>query len=161
MIIIASIRPVGAFPTPFLVRRGQVRRGQVRRGQVRRGQVRRGQVRRGQVRRGQVRRGAIELLPVALDLAGRPNGDDLRVLVVVTGCAPAAQQIPGLVQLDLELTQPRVLSVRAHGAVLNASAKRVLFLDELGNVFLNRPVLHGHLHMATYPIVTATAAPPP
>jgi hypothetical protein len=104
---------------------------------------------------------ATDLLPVALDLAGRPHGDTIGILVVVTGRPPTAQEIPGLVKLNLELAQPRVFGVRAHGAVLNASAERVLFLDELGNVFLNRPVLHGHLHLATYPIVTATAAPPP
>jgi len=83
------------------------------------------------------------LLPVALHLGDRTGLHLVRIRVVVPGGPPPAQQIPALIEFDLDRLQPRMLLVRADRARLYRAAQPVLLGDEIRDPVLNRTILHG------------------
>src|SRR4029078_2253644 len=85
------------------------------------------------------------LLAVALDLAGRPDVRALRVLAALTASPSLTQQVPALVQLDLELAQPRLLVGAGVPARLGLLAQRMLLVDEGVDLVKQSGVVHGAL----------------
>src|SRR4051794_34522160 len=83
------------------------------------------------------------LLLVALDLARRPDLRRSLVLAELAAGAALAQQVPTLVQLHLEVAQPRVFLGAVNGAGLHLFAQRVLLVDEGVDLLEQSGVVHG------------------
>ena len=84
------------------------------------------------------------LLLVALDDLGPSRLSVVRITTRLTERASLAQQVPALVERDLDLLEALSVAI-ARGAVRLALPQRVLFLDEL----LDRPVDLRIVHDAT------------
>src|SRR5256714_1430972 len=84
------------------------------------------------------------LLQVALDLAGRALGRGVGVGAELAGGAAAAQEIPVLVEGDLQFTQPGALLLGVDLALLGPHAKIALLVHELGDPAQDLLVVHPH-----------------
>ncbi len=93
-----------------------------------------------------------------LDLIDRAGRHRVRVGVEVTRGAPAAQQVPALVEFFLDLTEPGVLLALVETTLLHGSAQPVFLVDQLIYVLLNRAVLDDPPPPGTVPVEAATGA---
>src|SRR2546430_4894923 len=87
---------------------------------------------------------ATGLLQVALDLARRALGRGVGVGAELACGAPAAQEIPVLVEGDLQFTQPGSLLLGVDLALLGPHAKTALLVHELGDPAQDLLVVHRH-----------------